>query len=128
MTKITGFNLYYKKQRIEVKKENPDMSTKDIKMIIISKWKECTEDIKSDYDTKALKMLENPIIKKPLSSYMYFNKDVYSKVKNELQDPSFKNISKEVGRKWKLLTSDEKQVYISQAKDDMERYKRENTV
>lgn len=65
--------------------------------------------------------------KKPISSYMYFNKhkiDEYKK-KNPDQKIKLASISKQIGQEWKTLKDDEKDKYIRLANKDKKRYEKD---
>ena len=60
--------------------------------------------------------------KRPKNSYMYFQADVHSKIKEEFPGVSFGEISKIVGQKWRNLSPEGKKKYESMASEDMARY------
>ena len=63
--------------------------------------------------------------KRGMSSYMFFNQDMRSKLKAENPDLSFGDLGKLVGQKFKELTDDEKAKYTKKAANDKERYIRD---
>ena len=66
--------------------------------------------------TPATKQSGNDAIrtKKPASPYIQFCKDMRPKIKSEHPDMAFGDIAKELGRRWKSLSAEEKQRYSSQ--------------
>lgn len=66
-------------------------------------------------DLNAPKRNKNP--------YMIFSDNNREKIKTENKDLKLGDISKELGRTWKLLDEEEKEKYIKLAEKDKERYK-----
>ncbi len=55
--------------------------------------------------------------KRPMTTYMFYNQDVRSKLKDENPDLSFGDLGKLIGQKYKQLTAEEKQKYTDQAEE-----------
>lgn len=66
---------------------------------------------------------EDNVVKKPLSSYMFFCKDHRSVIAAEKVAP--RDVLKKLGEAWKALSDDEKAVYEEKASDDKRRYQEE---
>eukprot|EP00571_Detonula_confervacea_P014304 CAMPEP_0172301090 /NCGR_PEP_ID=MMETSP1058-20130122/3041_1 /TAXON_ID=83371 /ORGANISM="Detonula confervacea, Strain CCMP 353" /LENGTH=69 /DNA_ID=CAMNT_0013011087 /DNA_START=56 /DNA_END=265 /DNA_ORIENTATION=+ len=49
--------------------------------------------------------------KKKLSNYMIFAKETRPTIKEELPDLTFGEVGKELGKRWRALTDDEKAAY-----------------
>lgn len=63
--------------------------------------------------------------KNALTAFMFFNKDMRHKLKEDNPDLSFGDLGRLVGEKFKALTDDEKAKYNKMSEDDKERYARE---
>jgi len=63
--------------------------------------------------------------KKPLSSYLYFSKEVRKEITESNKGVNSKDISKIIGKKWTSLGSTEKKKYEDMAAVDNERYLKE---
>ena len=65
-------------------------------------------------------------IKKPMSSYMLFNKEQYTKVKAENPDMPLTEITKLVGAKWKEMSDGDKAPYVKEAEELKAKFNKEN--
>jgi len=63
--------------------------------------------------------------KKNLNAYNYYMKENRDKFKAEKKDLKPKDVTKELGAKWKKLKPEEKKPYEDMAKKDKERYEKE---
>jgi structure-specific recognition protein 1 len=63
--------------------------------------------------------------KNALTAFMFFNKDMRHKLKEENPDLSFGDLGRLVGEKFKALTDEEKAKYNKMSEDDKERYAKE---
>lgn len=64
-------------------------------------------------------------VKKPLSGYMHFGKEMREKLAK--QNLSATEMMKKIGGDWKELTDKQKEKYEKMAKDDKVRYEKELT-
>ena len=60
--------------------------------------------------------------KAPLSSYMEFARQERLKVMEELANPDLVEVGRELGRRWKSLTQEEKEIYVNMSKQNRLRY------
>ena len=65
-------------------------------------------------------------VKKPMSSYMIFNKEQYTKIKEENPDMSLTEITKLVGAKWKEMSDEAKAPYVKKAEELKVKFNKEN--
>lgn len=63
--------------------------------------------------------------KKPLSSYIYFSNTMREVVKKEDPGISFLHIAREIGKRWKELSDEDKKPYKVLAEQDKERYRKQ---
>lgn len=59
------------------------------------------------------------------SAFIFFGSDIRDKIKSENADLSFAEVNKQIGERWKLLSSEEKEKYERMAATDKTRYKKE---
>jgi len=64
--------------------------------------------------------------KKAMSAYLFFNQAYRSVIKKDFPDLKSPDIMKKLGEKWKTLSNDEKTEYDQLARNDKDRYNREN--
>jgi hypothetical protein len=74
---------------------------------------------------KAKKVKDLNAPKKGMSAFMLFSNECRAKIKAENPTASFGEIGSKVGEAWKKLSDKEKEVYVSKAEKDKERYKQE---
>jgi structure-specific recognition protein 1 len=60
-----------------------------------------------------------------VSAYMYFVSEMRPQVKEENPEMSFGELGKAVGKKWQVISSEEKAKFEAMAKKDKERFERE---
>lgn len=63
--------------------------------------------------------------KKPLTAYNCFDKEVRQLIKRENPDLTFGELSREIGRRWREMTMDDKVPYQQKSQEDKERYQKE---
>ena len=68
---------------------------------------------------------ENTGPKRPLSSYMYFCQSEREVIKKDHPNMGGKEVTTELGKRWKLLTADQKTPFEKKQKQDKERYENE---
>lgn len=124
------YNFYMTEVKDDYKKSNPTLSLSQVNKLISEKWKSMSDDEKSAYvnkskndktrykkEAKKNKPTDSP--KKPLSSYMFYCRDVRTNCKmNNEKSPS----SKELGLKWNERSDEDKEKYEKLALDDKKRY------
>mmetsp|Transcript_1235 Transcript_1235/g.1738 ORF Transcript_1235/g.1738 Transcript_1235/m.1738 type:complete len:2914 (-) Transcript_1235:233-8974(-) len=149
--KFTPMQNYTKKNREKICKEYPDAKQEEINSIVAARWKALTalekksyEDVSSSAvksrkrradgskkedgsDRKRVKRDKDgkPKVKNALSAWMFFSKDKWSSVQAEHPNDDFATIGRILGTKWKALTPKEKEPYVKQHQQDVERYFRE---
>jgi hypothetical protein len=140
-------------QRAEITKNNPDMSAKDIIRELGRVWREeTTEKDKVRYTKMSLKdkevyeeqmksyvppvglnptnaksslKVKNTGPKRGLSSYIFFCKENRSLVKEENPDLSTKELTSELGKKWREMEEEDRVPYKKLAELDKIRYESE---
>ncbi|KAJ3448070.1 high mobility group protein dsp1 [Anaeramoeba flamelloides] len=63
--------------------------------------------------------------KKPRSSFNFFVTESRKKIKKENSDMNFREVTKEVSKRWKEIKEKEKKKYIKMATEDKKRYEKE---
>ncbi|TYZ68758.1 hypothetical protein PybrP1_007005 [[Pythium] brassicae (nom. inval.)] len=63
--------------------------------------------------------------KRALSAFMFFSNDIRDTVKREMPELEFLQISAEIGRRWKVITDEERRPYDELAAADKKRYAEE---
>lgn len=63
--------------------------------------------------------------KRALSAFMFFSNDIRDTVKREMPELEFLQISSEIGRRWKVITDDDRRPYDELAAADKKRYAEE---
>lgn len=63
--------------------------------------------------------------KRALSSFMFFSKEMRSKIQEQNADASFGEIGKLIGEAWKNVSEEEKKKYEEMNKEDKERYEKD---
>jgi hypothetical protein len=81
------------------------------------------EDVPKKRGGKAKKERTGP--KRPTSAYLYFCEAMRNKVKEENPDMSGKDITTELGKRWKSLSEKEKAPYLAKGEQDRARYAEE---
>jgi len=139
--------------RAKLKEDNPEMSVTDLSKKMGTMWQELPAKKKKKYDKMASddkerykQEMENytpPEVdeeetttkrggkkantgpKKPLASYMFFSKDVRPQVKEDNPEMKFGDIAREVSRRWKEISDDDKTQFEDLAAKDRVRYEEE---
>merc|ERR1712048_1420510 len=94
------------------------------------KWKKADEmDVDSDDEPLKVSMPRKPkdekCPKRPLTSYFLYAKDVRAATKEEFPTKPITEIAKEISKKWKLLTEEEKRPFEDESKKLKEQYKKD---
>ena len=115
---IKAFQIYAGKNDMDVKDMLADVTTIDYDSLIKKhkKYKKSTTPYAK--------------ISPPGSSYSFFMKENYNKIKNKLikdskSKPTLSEVSKEVSKEWNNLNSKNKKKYELMSKQDKERYQNE---
>ena len=139
----TSYILFCAEQRDNVKKSHPDMSAKDIIKELGRLWRDTPDEKKQKY----IKMSENDkerytgeLVdylptnkekpagpKRSLTAYIYFCKEHRGLITNEDSSLSTKDITTELGKRWKSLTDKQKLPYVKLAEEDKSRYNNEKS-
>jgi hypothetical protein len=133
----TSYIFFCLEHRDHIKKNNPDISAKDIIKELGTMWRNTPDDKKQKY----LKMAENdkerysgelsdyvPTItetqapKRSLTSYIFFCKEQRNLLKEQQPNLSTKDLTTELGKRWKSLSDDQKLPYVKLAENDKTRY------
>jgi len=86
-------------------------------------------DVDEDEDAMKVKLPRKPkddkCPKRPLTSYFLYAKEVREETKAEFPTKAITEIAKEISKKWKLLTEEEKKPYNDSAASLKEQYKKD---
>lgn len=139
----TSFMYFSKEMRSTIKEENPDASFGEIGKLVGAAWRELDEDEKEKYIKMNLKDKEryasegggpakggkkrkaNAGPKRPLSAYVFFQRDRRSDFVAEHPDASFGEIGKILGAAWREMDADDRAEYVEMNKRDKVRYQKE---
>ena len=148
----TGYIFYCTENRAEVKEANPDFSATQITTELAKKWKSLTEKEKKKFEdmsqkdrvryddemtgyeppsdvetTKKSRKKEKTGPKRPTQAYIFFCKAQRDVVKQENPNMNGKNVTAELGARWKALTDEEKKPYVALGDEDKKRYEAEKS-
>jgi structure-specific recognition protein 1 len=150
----TGYILFCVDQREKLKNDDTSLSATEITSKLGSMWKSLSEKDKSKYEALSLKdksRYENDMTsytpsgefsveksssrskkertgpKRPLSSYMYYCQDNRETVKSQNPNMNGKEITTELGKRWKNLTEEQKVPYEAKATADKARFASEKS-
>ena len=146
----TGYIFYCTENRTEVKEANPDFSATQITTELAKKWKSLSDKDKKKYEdmsqkdrlryegemtsyeppsdsesTKKSRKKEKTGPKRPTQAYIFFCKSQRDVVKRENPDMNGKNVTAELGARWKALSEDDKKPYLALVEEDKKRYESE---
>ena len=149
----TSYILFCCDKREELKSKNPDMPATEITSELGKLWKSLTDKNKKKYQDLSAKdkiryekdmesytpppedeledkpkkapKKERVGPKRPLSSYMYFCQDTRDSVKKDNPEMNGKEVTSELGRRWKELTDAEKKPFEAKGAVDKLRYEKE---
>merc|ERR1712244_125694 len=77
---------------------------------------DATEDVEEENEKKSPKKAKDPNApKRPMTSYLLFTKAIRADVKEENPEMKTTEITKEMGRRWKALSEEEKEPYVKEA-------------
>jgi len=152
----TGYILFCVDQREKLKKENNELSATEITSRLGALWKKLSDKDKAKYELLSKKdkaryekdmesytppaeeqdekgkrgrgKKERTGPKRPLSAYMYYCQDTRDSVKNENSNMGGKEITTELGRRWKALTDEQKAPFEAKASSDKARFESEKAV
>eukprot|EP00357_Protocruzia_adherens_P022439 CAMPEP_0114994314 /NCGR_PEP_ID=MMETSP0216-20121206/13053_1 /TAXON_ID=223996 /ORGANISM="Protocruzia adherens, Strain Boccale" /LENGTH=377 /DNA_ID=CAMNT_0002358127 /DNA_START=103 /DNA_END=1236 /DNA_ORIENTATION=- len=147
---LSAYMLYAKEVRDKVCGEFPELKTPDIMREIGRRWNNLDDEDKKTYQEQAeidkerykreqSEFLQEQIKlngkkgkkdvtapKRPLSAYMFYNKLVRDRVKEEMGgEIKVTEVMKEVGRRWVNMNDEDKIPYGEMAAKDKARYERE---
>ena len=137
---LSAFMFFAKENREALRVEN-GLEKKNIGAvgkILGAAWQEMDEAAREPYvqmstddkkryqeEMEAYKNSKPQKIRKPISAYMFYVKQVRSKLTQSYPDESFQEIGKRLGTGWHALTETQKQPFTDLASEDKERYQRE---
>lgn len=85
-----------------------------------------SHDSSSKIGANGKRMRRDPHMpKKPLSAYIYFSQETREKIKKDNPKMPVASIMKEVSNRWNSMTKQEREPYVSAAKEDKQRYEKE---
>ena len=141
----TSYIFFCLEHRDHIKKKNPDMSAKDIIKELGTLWRNTPNDKKqkyvkmaesdkerysgelTDYVPAHTDHSEQKLPKRSLTSYIFFCKEQRNLLKDQQTTLSTKDITTELGKKWKALSDEQKSPYVKLAEDDKNRYNSEKS-
>merc|ERR1712129_560868 len=94
-------------------------------------WEKDEMDVDSDDDMPPLKVSfpkkpkDEKCPKRPLSNYFLYAKDVRASAKEEFHGMKITDIAKEISKKWKLLSDEEKKPFVDEATTLKEKYNKD---
>jgi hypothetical protein len=113
---MSGYLYFSVDNRGKIKKDNPNMSFVDIGRALGAKWRSMDDSEKSKYNRRAQPGMESykkkkadfekNRLKKPMSSYLIFARDMRDSVKADNPKAGFLEISSIIGAEWNKLKSD----------------------
>lgn len=145
----SSYIFFCSDKRESVKKSNPDLSATEMTKKLGEMWRSLSDEKKKKYEemskkdkvryesemesyvppegvtVEKKKKKERDGPKRPMSAYLYFCKDEREKIKEEHPDMKAKDVTSEMGARWKKLTAAQKAPYEELQKADKERYENE---
>ena len=137
--------LFCQADRNYVKAEHPEWGVPEIAKELGKRWAEMIPEDKEHYQKKADEakkkydedlaaykkengLEEDPNMpKKPLTAYITWSQDNRDKVKAELPELSVTEVVKELGKRWKELSPEDKQQYQQKAEEARKKYDEDMT-
>ena len=122
---VSGYNLFTKENREEIKKKNPDAKFGVMSHLISVEWKALTDAQREEWNVKAKalppvlvkpKVDENAPKMKHISGYMLFCKEIRASIVAEFPGISFGEIGQKQSAKWNTYTQSEKDIWNEKAK------------
>ena len=141
----TSYIFFCSEHREKLKTEEPTLTTTQIVSRLAAIWRNLNNEDKQKYEKMALEDKkryeeeikqynpENPETenssspKRPLTSYLYFCNETRDAIKKEFPVFSGKQITTELGKRWKQLSDEEKKPFVEKQKLDRERYDNEKS-
>jgi high mobility group protein B3 len=140
----TSYIFFCMENRNKLKQSNPKLSATELTSKLADMWKKISPSEKQKYEdmshedksryesemesysgpTEDTKKEDNGP-RRPLSGYMFFCKNMRNTIKEENPELSGKDITTELGRRWKSLSDKEKQPYLDMQNEDKQRYAEE---
>ena len=135
-----AYIIYTMERRKALKILYPNMNSKDLVKLIAEEWKNLSMQEKEFYKEKEIKERESydknklnskvgvkykrKPLKKPLrfrTPFMFYLMDVKGTLKDISVSQTIERL-REIGAKWRVMSHDEKKIYIEKSKFDKERY------
>ncbi|XP_065844871.1 transcription factor A, mitochondrial-like [Oscarella lobularis] len=140
---LSPYNIFVKELFMSGALDGENMKVKDKMAAAATRWKELTDDEKTDYKRKAaddkeryekdvseyeakygpLKTGKEMVPKKPLGPFAVFTQEVAET--GQFADKEAKEVLHEMAEMWRAMTETEKQVYAEKADADKVRYEQE---
>eukprot|EP00300_Choanocystis_sp_HF-7_P024326 c25750_g1_i1.p1 GENE.c25750_g1_i1~~c25750_g1_i1.p1 ORF type:complete len:411 (+),score=116.27 c25750_g1_i1:66-1235(+) len=130
----SGYMFFCEASRPKFRAENPDVAASDVMRRLAEMWNGLTEEEKGPYEEMAKedkerynreKPAEEPTAKRARSAFVLYGNSVRSEIQGENPDWKPTDVTKEIGRRWKSLSSSQKAPYEDLAKKDKARYDEE---
>lgn len=137
----TSYIFFCSEQRELLRNQNQKYKTTEITSKLADMWKKLSPSERVKYEElsnkdkeryneekttysspEEFKKKEKPLIKRPTTSYMYFCMDERVNIKNENPTMSAKEITSQLGKRWRILTEEQKKPYIERQNNDKLRY------
>jgi hypothetical protein len=114
--KPTAYNIYYKEEFQNIRKELPDATISDLSREIASRWRAMnkSEQLKYYEQYKSTAELDRKT-KRPLNAYHLFCKEKFEQIKREMPDGDVASWSRVAGSMWKQLSKQERNSYYQLA-------------
>ena len=140
---LNAYMEFVKEERPKIHSELGSITTKEMGRELGERWKNLNDDerekfLKRSRDNqeqyrirkieyeKTNKKQKNPLTPKlPLSSYMEFAMSERPKILSDLGNLTLGEIGKEMGRRWKCLDRQKKEIFEKKSKENRERYEKE---
>lgn len=141
---LSAFMFFSKRNRAEMKEQNPQLSFGQLGQLMGQKWKELTDAEKKPYealnekdkiryqnemkdytpppDEEGSRKRRKGGPKKTRSAYLFFQQEILPELKRSQPLLKFGDVAKEIGKRWKELPDDQKAPYIAKQDTDKQRY------
>ena len=141
----TSYIFFCSEHREKLKTDEPALSTTQIVSKLATIWRNLKDEDKQKYEKMAIEdkkryekemeqynpeksQIDKPVIpKRPLTSYLFFCNETRDIIKKENPLLLGKQITTELGKRWKQLSDEEKNPYVEKQKLDRERYDNEKS-
>merc|ERR1712154_617509 len=109
----SSYFIFSNERRNQLKDQYPDKKITELSQLIAAEWKTKTAEEKKVYEDRAAQKKEEYQV----------TIAQYKKTKEEFPEMAITDIAKEISKKWKVLTEDEKQPFNDEAARLKEQYK-----